>query len=102
MVVINHVRTDDSWRRNGLLSFLLSTLESGRGVRRVGIKSAKTREILSVIRKRGYRWHPDNDYIKKIYAPHEIIPIEDIPARMRKLVNWVRTKHYDPSEADDP
>jgi hypothetical protein len=89
-VVINHVGTDFKWQRNGLFTFLLSYLESKHGIRRVGIKSAKTDSILGVITKRGYRWHPDDDYIKTVYRSDEVVALANLPAWLRKIVDWAR------------
>jgi hypothetical protein len=94
-VVINHVVTHSQWQKRGLFTFLLIVLETGRGIRRVGVKSANSADIQSIIKKRAYILHPDNDCIKTIYDPNEVVALDDLPAWLGKVVSWFRKKHLE-------
>jgi hypothetical protein len=96
-VVINHVLTASAWERNGLFTFLLTQLESIPGVKNVGVKSAHAPAIQSIITKRGYCWHPDDDFIKTLRPAADFVYLGDLPSWIRFLV-----RQFTPSPRSEP
>ena len=91
-IVVSNIVTHPEWQKRGLFTFLLTGLETGRKIRRVGISDAISDEIQAIIAKRNYRLH-DYDYIRTIRDQSQIVALDELPAWLRKVVSWFRRNH---------